>query len=141
MFEHDVTNLGVAQQKAEGATNGFLSRLIARVTGPMPVISGPVQATREGRPFQKAVGDDPVLLEKTKHVRNKKETMMQFYSRVGLGAAQIRTMSKEEIAHFVEVVAANPEFQERAAEALSFEPKLQPTRFNLDERSPHFLLT
>ena len=112
MFEHDVSNVGVSNAKAEASVGDYLKRLLARVTGPMPVVGGSTGLpSREGMPGRKAPSDDPVLLEKTAHVRKSKETMMQFFSRIGLGPGRIRTMSKAEISRFCEVVMSNPDYQ------------------------------
>jgi hypothetical protein len=104
---HDSSNIKMAHDLAQEPSERYLARLIKSVTGPMPVSAGPVQATREGRPFLKAIGDDAELLARTEHVRSKKEPMMSFYARVGLGPTQIRTMSKSEISKFVETISTH----------------------------------
>jgi hypothetical protein len=102
----DSTNVQVAFDKAEESTARFVSRLI-KSAQPMVITAGPAPGTREGKPGPRVLGDDAELLDRTAHVRTKKETMMQFFARVGLGANQIRTMSKSEISKFVEIVSAN----------------------------------
>jgi hypothetical protein len=85
--------------------------------------------SRDGKPAPKVTGDDPDLLQRTAHVRGPKERMGEFFSRVGLGAAQIRTMSKAEISHFVEVISKNDPGYVRAQD---FAPRVFPKTFLLD---------
>jgi hypothetical protein len=95
------------------ATERDIDRMIRRAKQqPMRVVAGPVpKGTRNGRPVT-VVGDDEDLLRRTAHVRLKHETTMNpFYARVGLGAAEIRKMSKSEISHFVEIATANTEVE------------------------------
>ncbi len=77
------------------------------VAGPQGLNLNPVNGELLGTAYY--VDDDAELLEKTKHVRLKNEVMGQFHARVGLGAAQILSMTKDEIAHFVAVVTAREE--------------------------------
>jgi hypothetical protein len=107
----------------------YLGRLLKR-SRPTVVISGQPDKPVDGRPGHRFVGVDvdTELLERTAHVRKPKETMMQFFSRVGLGASQIREMSKDQITHFVEVVSQ----QETAVEPTTFitlGPITAPPRF------------
>src|SRR5579872_2853187 len=88
--------------------NLAMARVIDRAVaaGPMTYVGNHVPKSRNGKPVRWA-GEDPELLERTKHVRLKGERMSQFFSRVGLGAAQIRTMSAVEISRFVDVASQN----------------------------------
>ena len=116
------------QDPPEQPSNNFLARLIANAK-PLVILAGPAQPPRDNLPIRKVLGDDPQLLAMTEHVRNKKEKMFQFYARVGLGPSQIRTMSKAEISHFVEVVSQ----QERGFEnPAHFEPRAMPKKLMLD---------
>lgn len=87
--------------------HGFIARLTASATVPMPTLGYYAAPGRDGRPAPKVVGDDPILLEKTSHVRKVKEKMGQFFARSGLGASQIRSMTRDQIATFVYVVSQN----------------------------------
>lgn len=51
--------------------------------------------------------DDPAVLHRLRHVLRPDETLMQFHVRTGLGRQQIMTMSKDEIARFIEIVERN----------------------------------
>jgi hypothetical protein len=82
---------------------GYLRNLLDGWVTPLKVVAGPVQGPVDNRAPRPVAGEDSELLEKTKHVRLKGERMMQFYARVGLGAAQIRTMSFDEITRFCDV--------------------------------------
>jgi hypothetical protein len=95
----------------------------------MPTLGYYARGPRDNMPVAKLIGDAPELLEKTAHVRKAKEKMMQFHARVGLGAAQIRMMSKDEISHFVETVSKNDEGFIRAQD---MEPRVLPSRIVLD---------
>lgn len=131
---HDSTNTGVAQKMSEVSTGNWLARILANVHAPMQIISGPaLTGTREGVARARVVGDDPVLLEKTKHVRNKKETMMQFFARTGIGAHQVRTLTKDALASLVDVATKNSEYEEHSSAAVFFQPKPMPTRFLLTD--------
>jgi hypothetical protein len=105
---HDSANVQMAHKLAEESTERYLSRVI-KSAAPMVIAAGPAPGTREGKPGPKVVGDDPELLDCTSHVRATKETMMQFFARTGLGAHQIRTMSKSEITKFVATVSIHEE--------------------------------
>jgi hypothetical protein len=126
---HDSSNVKMAHDLAQEPTERYLSRLIKSVTGPMPVSAGPVQATREGRPFLRAIGDDAELLARTEHVRGKNEPMNSFYARVGLGPGQIRVMSASEISRFVETVSTHEEVKPPTAGAFG---QPAPQRFLLE---------
>jgi hypothetical protein len=108
-MNHDSSNVEMQHQLAQERSETFLSRLVRGITGPMVISAGPAPGAREGRPGHRVMSDDPVLLAKTDHVRSKNEPMNSFYARVGLGPVQIRTMSRSEISHFVEVATANEE--------------------------------
>jgi hypothetical protein len=125
----DSANIKMANDLAQEPTARYLTRLIKNVTGPMPVLAGPVQATREGRPFLKAIGDDAELLARTEHVRTKNEPLISFYARVGLGPGQIRVMSKSDISKFVEIVSANEDVKPPQAGAFG---RPAPQRFMLE---------
>lgn len=131
----DSTNIGVANAKAEASVGDYFKRLLARVTGPMPIVGGSALPSREGMPGKPLMGvnADKELLEKTAHVRKPKECMMEFFSRIpACGAHFIRNHSKEEIKRLVEVVMANPDYEERErVVAPMFEPKPPKTRFIL----------
>jgi hypothetical protein len=126
---HDSANIKMAHDLAQEPTERYLSRLIKSVTGPMPVSAGPVQATREGRPFLKSIGDDAELLEKTKHVRRPKECLMEFYARTGIGAHQVRTLSMADLNTLVETVSKNEAVQPPQAGAFG---RPAPQRFVLE---------
>jgi hypothetical protein len=100
----------MAHAMAEEPTGRYLARLV-KSAEPMVIVAGPSLGTREGKPGPRVVGDDKELLDRTAHVRSKKETMMQFFARTGLGAYQIRTMSKSEISHFVETASQHESVQ------------------------------
>jgi hypothetical protein len=103
---------------------------------------GPAYKATNGTEWRRAP-EDPILLHRTEHVRLPRETMLEFHARTGLGASQIRTMSLEEIAHFVAVVT-NPRRgedaqwgggfwlppSERAAPPV---PKVVPRKFSITE--------
>jgi hypothetical protein len=122
-------NLQTVRNLAEPSTGGYISRLLKSVSGSMPIVAGLAPGTREGIPGPRSIGDDPVLLEKTAHVRAKKEKMMEFFARTGLGAYQIRTMSKGEISKFVEVASANEDIK---PPQMSIYGKPAPQNFVLD---------
>jgi len=65
-------------------------------------------AHQQYKPVTQTLEDD-VLLARTAHVRRPSEAMGQFISRIGLGKAQILSMSAEEISQFVKVSEANTE--------------------------------
>jgi hypothetical protein len=61
LLKHDSANAAMGREKAEreqGSTGSFLSRLMAKVTGPMPIIAGPdshhVRVSLVGRPSRTA---------------------------------------------------------------------------------------
>jgi hypothetical protein len=108
--------------------SAFFARLYASVTGPMPTFGSPLP-TRDGRPVPKVIGDAQDLLDRTAHVRKPKERMMQFFARTGLGAAQIRTMTRDEIAHFVNCVSHN---ERGYGDQAHFEPRVMPKLLLLD---------
>lgn len=98
---------------------------------PMPVVAGASDAAPvDNRPIRTTVGEDTELLVKTEHVRKKGEKLMQFFARTGLGAAQIRPMSKGEITRFVETVSQHEPVQ--APRELTEGPRPRPQRFVLD---------
>jgi hypothetical protein len=68
------------------------------------------ELTRRYRAMEKMKpidNEDPEVISRVKHVLLKKEKLMSFYARTGLGKAQIMTMSGVEIARFVETATAN----------------------------------
>ena len=83
----------------------FLKGLLARVVAPVVVSGPPLPSPVDGHAPLRSRGDDEQLLAKTAHVRKKDERLMEFYARTGLGAAQIREMSRKQIEEFVEVAA------------------------------------
>jgi len=117
----------------EMSVGQYLGRLLKR-SRPTVVISGQPDKPVDGRAVRRFVGVDAdiELLERTAHVRKPKETMMQFFSRVGLGVSQIREMNKDQITHFVEVVSQ----QETVVEPTTFVvlgPITAPPRFVITE--------
>jgi hypothetical protein len=103
---HDSANVQMSHKLAEESTDRYLARLV-RNAEPMVCVAGPAPATREGRPGPKFIGDDTELMEKTKHVRKPKERLMEFYARTGIGAHQVRTLSKPALTALVQTVSAN----------------------------------
>lgn len=106
------------------STGQYVASLIRKWTSPLPIIAGANSDTIDNRLRRSYVGEDDELLARTSHVRRRKETMLQFYARVGLGAAQILTMTKSEITHFVSVAEQNEPWEPKL-----FEPKPLPQRF------------
>lgn len=134
MHEHDVTNVGVSNAKAEASVGDYLKRLLSRITGPLPVLGGSALPSREGLPGRPVLGvnADEELLQKTKHLRHKNETMMAFFARTFIGAHAIRNSSRAELDRMYAVVTSNPDYREnQETAALSFEPKPPKTRFIL----------
>jgi len=107
---HDSANVQMSHKLAEESTDRYLARVI-KSAGPMVITAGPAPGTREGKPGPKVLGDDAELLEKTKHVRRSKECLMEFYARTGVGAHQVRTLSKSDITTLVETVSKNEDLQ------------------------------
>lgn len=109
-----------------------MAQIMRSVTGPLPVLAGAAaKGTLNGVPRPAPRGDDPELLERTKHVRRKNERLGQFFARIGLGAAQIRNMTKDEISRFCEIVENNNSeteswFSFDAAGKLSKHPAFEP---------------
>lgn len=131
MFNHDVTNSNIAAEKAEAENSrGWFARLMDSVRGPMPIVAGSALPSREGLPGRPLLGvnADSELLAKTKHLRHKDESMMEFFARTMIGAHTIRNVSKAELDHLYEVATSNPDYQENHAVTLTFEPKARPTR-------------
>jgi hypothetical protein len=93
------------------------------------VVAGPDLTSPDGKIRFARADQDAELLEKTAHVRRPKESLMEFYSRTGCGAAQVRSSSKDEIARFVETVSRNE--KEVSLETSIFEPRQAPPRFVL----------
>ncbi len=124
----DTPNLEMQQKLKEEPTDRYLSRVTNAVTGPMAVTAGPGMPAHDGRPGQRVVGDDPVLLEKTAHVRKPKEKLMEFIARTGMSPNQMHTLSKEEILRFVETVSAH----ESVAPPPGSFGRPVPQRFTLD---------
>ena len=91
--------------QGEPPDHGLISRLTAAAKPPV-VVAGVPMPVREGR-VVKVLGDDSELLSKTTHVRHAGERLIQFHARTGLGAAQIRSMSRDQIAEFVNTVERN----------------------------------
>ncbi len=115
------------EPNAQMSTGLYMGRMLDRIIPPI-VLAGPDYSTPDGRLRLKRQGEDQALLEKTAHVRRPKETMMEFFARVGLGAAQIRTMNKEEISRFVEV-ATKQEIEAGPTTWVPLAPKVVPSRF------------
>jgi hypothetical protein len=135
-FDHDVTNEGVANAKAEGNFGKFLSRLVSSVRGPMPIVGGSGLPPVDGKPGRKVTGvdADPVLLDRTKHLRKKNESMMGFFARTCIGAHAVRTVSRNELDRLYQVALANPEYRENETVIQeTFTPKPRPTRFILTD--------
>lgn len=108
MFQHDKTNTNAAHQASQMSIATFLSREIAKVTGPMAIVGGTqLQSTREGVPLAKPIGDDSQLLKLTAHVRKPGEKLMQFYARCGLGPLQIRSLTPTELARRAAIADKN----------------------------------
>jgi len=105
---------------------GFLRGLLDRWTSPMKVLAGPTAGPQDNQIPRPVAGEDQELLERTKHVRLKGERMMQFYARVGLGAAQIRNMSFDEITRFCDVAEENLEQIPKV-----FEPRPTPRKIKI----------
>jgi len=78
-----------------------------RTAGPLRVVSGCAPTTDPDGKLRPVVGEDQVLLEKTKHVRRKDEKMMQFFARTGIGKSQILSLTKDELARLVAVASQN----------------------------------
>jgi hypothetical protein len=136
MNTHDVSNIEQANAKAESNFGNFMARLLARVTGPMPILGGSGLPPMEGKPGRKVTGvdADPVLLERTKNLRKKNESMMEFFARTLIGAHAIRTASKEELARMYQVAISNPEYRENETVVFeTFTPRRPPTRFILTD--------
>jgi hypothetical protein len=91
---------------AEGEYN-FLRRILNSWTSPMRVVAGPVQGPVDNRSPRPSAGESQELLDRTEHVRGKKEPMSSFHARTGLGKAQIMEMSREEITRFVAIAEQN----------------------------------
>jgi hypothetical protein len=105
---------GIDTSDTSVSVGQHIKKLMARVTAPLPVIAGSAPVPTDNRITPKIVGDDEHLLAKTSHVRKPNEGIMAFVARTGLGVSQIRTMSKDEIRRFVEVVAQNEQIAEPA---------------------------
>jgi hypothetical protein len=109
-----------------------MAQIMRSVTGPLPVLAGAAaKGTLNGVPRPAPRGEDPQLLERTKHVRRKNERMGRFYARVGLGAAQILAMTPDEISRFCEIAEENNSevdsaFSFDAAGKLSKYPAFEP---------------
>jgi len=128
---HDLSNANSAHEAANVGIGAHIARLMARVTGPMPLISTTAQPTREGVPGPRVIGDDPELLALTQHVRKPKEPLMSFYARTGIGPAQIRDLSKAELSDRVELARKNAEDDGYNVAASFFEAKGLPPRLRI----------
>lgn len=92
----------------EGARDTRGNEEVKRLlTEPRVVVAGPPleDPGKGGRVPAIIARDDSELLKRTAHVRGKKEALMPFYARTGLGPTQILQMSKDEITRFVAVVS------------------------------------
>ena len=128
----------------ENLTQGLREASHARVhvTNPKPRYdnegaSDPVADPAQLPRITAFTNEEPILLAKTKHVRGKKETMGQFYARVGLGKAQILAMSKNEIAHFCDVVSTHE--RPSAPRFVSVEENIQKMELSLTKRVVSFV--
>lgn len=102
-----------------------LRRIVAENT-PMPVLNPTPEPTgyqerhggisqlvdaelkrRPGKLQPSNPNDDPAVERRVKHVVKRDETLTEFYARVGLGRAQILSMSRDEIARFAEHAEQN----------------------------------
>ena len=114
--------INVEKQRLENAqadqehrfNQGFLALVAREVNrGPLPVMNDNVKRDNPERMIETAVrrivGPESEILERTSHVRGRRETMGEFYARTGLAKSQILHMSKSEIRQFVEVVSHNPQ--------------------------------
>jgi hypothetical protein len=119
------------ESTAQPSLGQFLGRLLTGLR-PMTVLAGQPLPPRDGKPGQQAAAEDGVLLERTAHVRKPKETMLEFFARVGLGSAQIRSMDKGEITRFVKVAMDSAQDRE-TIDVKFFEPKAVPPRFVLTD--------
>jgi hypothetical protein len=109
---------------AERHVNALLHRI-----APPVVVAGPSYSTPSNGMKWKQLGDDPVLLEKTSHVRRDKEHLGEFYSRIGLGKSQILEMSKSEITRFCETVEKNGSDITIQTQFEVLQPKVMPRKF------------
>jgi hypothetical protein len=128
---HDLSNANAAHEKANVGIGAHIARLLARVTGPMPIISATAQPTREGVPGPRVIGDDPGLLDLTKHVRKPKEKMLEFYARTGIGPVEIRSLCTTELARRVELAEQNAEADGYNVARSFFEAKAMPSRLRI----------
>jgi hypothetical protein len=113
---------------AQMSLGQYLGRLLDRVVPPT-VVSGPLHRSPDGKFNWARRGEDPELLERTRCARGPKETVMEFIARTGLGAHQIRSMSREEILRFVAVVSQQDEFTGHPTTWVPLEPKTIPAKF------------
>jgi hypothetical protein len=127
----DLTNSNAAHEAANVGIGAHIARLLARVTGPMPIVTGPAQATKEGVPGPRVIGDDPDLLDLTKHVRAPKERLFQFYARTGIGPVEIRSLCATELARRVELAEQNAEADGYNVARSFFEAKALPSRLRI----------
>jgi hypothetical protein len=71
--------------------------------------------------------NDPEIISRVKHTLHKDELLMQWYSRVGLGRAQIMQMGKQEISDFVKQADEN----QQNMDTTMYAPKPVPKKFNI----------
>jgi hypothetical protein len=107
---------------------GFLRGLLDRWTSPLRVLAGPVQGPVDNRTPRPVAGEDQELLDRTEHVRGKKEPMSSFHARTGLGKSQILSMSRDEIARFVAIAEQNAANEPGTN---YFEPKSAPRKLRI----------
>lgn len=118
---------GPSTPSAPASEYGFLRRLIDTCWArPMTVVGGPTTGPQDNLVMRPVAPQDQELLDRTSHVRLKGEKLLQFYARVGLGPAQIRTMSRAEIKRFVDIAEENAEQQPKF-----FEPTPLPQKIRL----------
>ncbi len=101
-----------------------------------PSLSQMTEASLRRCPQMKVIdpNTDHAVEHRIKHVLRTNEKLMEFYSRVGLGRAQILSMSKEEISLFVENAERNAADDVKAPVArITFAPGTRPA-------APRFLM-
>lgn len=103
----DSSNKQSQQDKAQGSVASYLARVLASVTGPMPILGGVGLPPVDGRPSRTLIAEDPELLERTRHVRRPHERLMEFWARGGPGPGQLRQMTRSEISAFMRQVELN----------------------------------
>jgi hypothetical protein len=130
-MNHDSSNVGMSQEMAQSAASvgATIKRLVERVTGPLPILGGQGLPSTEGKPGKQVFGvnEDPVLLDRTRHLRKNGEQMIEWFARTSIGAHAVRNSSRDELDKMYKLAISNPENDVPAM----FEIRRPPSRFPL----------